>query len=47
MALSTSLSLLIKKIEILEDKRDNGTITMDEETQLVKLIDRCEELLYK
>ena len=39
------MKALINTIERLEAKRDNGTITMDEETILCRLIERVEELL--
>lgn len=38
---------LLNKIESLENKQDNGTITMIEETQLCKLIELAEKVLYK
>ena len=38
---------LLNKIENLEDKRDNGTITMSEEAQLCRLIEMVEKVLYK
>ena len=40
-----AINTIIGTIGRLEDKRDNGTITMDEETQLIKLIERTESLL--
>lgn len=40
-----TMSAIISAIEHLEAKRANGTITMDEETQLIRLIERAEELL--
>lgn len=39
------MDVIISAIEILEAKRANGTITMDEETQLVRLVERAEEML--
>ena len=36
---------LLNKIENLEDKRDNGTITMSEEAQLCRLIEAAEKFL--
>ena len=38
---------LLNKIENLENKQDNGTITMNEETQLCRLIEMVEKVLYK
>lgn len=38
---------LINKIEKLEAKRDNGTITMTEEAVMIKLIELVEGLLNK
>jgi hypothetical protein len=38
---------LINKIENLENKQDNGTITMCEENQLCKLIELAEKFLSK
>ncbi len=38
---------LINKIENLENKQDNGTITMSEETQLCRLIEMAEKFLSK
>ena len=38
---------LLNKIDQLEKKQDNGTITMDEESKLCFLIERVEQLIYK
>ena len=35
---------LLNKIENLENKQDNGTITMNEETQLCRLIEMVEKV---
>ena len=40
------MNKLIAAIERLEDKRDNGTITMNEEALMCGLIQRAEEILY-
>jgi hypothetical protein len=39
------LNVVIAAIESLETKRANGTITMDEETQLIRLVELAEKLL--
>lgn len=39
------LNAVIGAIEILEAKRANGTITMDEESQLINLVELAETLL--
>lgn len=36
------MNALIRVIEQLEDKRENGTITMTEETLLIRLIEQAE-----
>ena len=38
---------VLSKIEKLENKQDNGTITMDEEGILCELIELVEGYLYK
>tara|TARA_R110000851_G_scaffold330749_1_gene503953 strand:- start:1044 stop:1169 length:126 start_codon:yes stop_codon:yes gene_type:complete len=40
------MTILINRIEELENKQDNGTITMNEEVLLNKLIERVESFLY-
>lgn len=40
-----NLSAIISAIESLEAKRANGTITMDEETYLIKLVELAESML--
>jgi hypothetical protein len=38
---------LINRIEELEDKRDNGTITMEEEIVFLRLVELAENFLSK
>jgi hypothetical protein len=38
---------LINKIENLENKRDNGTITMEEEVVFLRLVELAENFLSK
>lgn len=38
---------LINKIEALENKRDNGTMTMEEEVVFIKLCDLADSFLAK
>jgi hypothetical protein len=38
---------LLNLIEALENKQENGTITMSEESKLCFLIERVEQLVYK
>lgn len=38
---------LINRIEKLEDKRDNGTITMEEEIVFLRLVELAENFLSK
>ena len=40
------MTILINRIEELENKQENGTIKMHEETLLFKLIERVESFLY-
>lgn len=40
-----TLNAVISAIEVLEAKRANGTITMDEETYLCNLVELAEDLL--
>lgn len=40
-----TLSTIITAIEILEAKRDNGTMTMDEEVMFHKLAEKFETLI--
>jgi len=42
-----AINILISQIEKLEAKRDAGTMTMDEETLLCRLIEKVEILIYK
>lgn len=37
---------LLKRIQILEDKQDNGTITMDEQALFIKLCDMADKYIY-
>lgn len=37
---------LLNRIEELENKRDNNTITMEEDALLIKLIDLGEKFIY-
>ena len=38
---------LIKRIEKLEEKRDNGTMTMDEESTLMTLVGLADGFIFK
>lgn len=40
-----NINTIIAVIEKLEAKRANGTITMDEETYLIRLVELAEEML--
>jgi len=40
-----TLNAVISAIEVLEAKRANGTITMDEETYLINLVELAKSLL--
>lgn len=42
-----TINALIGAISRLEDKRDNGSITMDEVSQLDSMIYMCEKLITK
>ena len=40
------MTILINRIEELENKQDNGTITMNEEVLLCRLVEKVESILY-
>ena len=44
--MNQELRIITAQIEKLEAKRDNGTITMDEETLLCRLCERADEILF-
>ena len=40
------LNIIIRHIEALESKQENGNITMDEEVVLMRLVDKAEAILF-